>query len=88
MYDYQTLEQKLNAVVTAVGPRLSATDAHDIREFIIAGKYGPAFDLLCHALLQGHHPVTAEAYTLIDELGRQVELDPRTWKSRNPLIAR
>jgi hypothetical protein len=88
MYDYKTLEQKLNAVVTAVGPQLSAMDAHDIREFIIAGEYGLAFDLLCHALLQGRHPVPAEAYTLIDELGRQMELAPRTWEPIKPLIAR
>jgi hypothetical protein len=87
MYDYQTLEQKLNAVVTAVGPQLSTMDAHDIREFITAGEYGLAFDLLCHALLQSHHPVTAEAYTLIDQLGRQMELDPRTWEAIKPPIA-
>ncbi|MGH8072216.1 MAG: MafI family immunity protein [Candidatus Entotheonellia bacterium] len=87
MYDYQTLEQKLNAVVTAAGPQLSTMDAHDIREFITAGEYGLAFDLLCHALLQSHHPVTAEAYTLIDQLGKQMELDPRTWEPIKPLIA-
>jgi len=87
MYDYQTLEQKLNAVITAVGPQLSAIDVHDIREFITAGEYGLAFDLLCHALLQSHHSVPAEAYILIDELGRKMELNPRTWESIKPLIA-
>jgi len=84
--DYQAVETNLNTVMARVAPLVSEIDANDIREFVQAGEYGLAFELLCHALATGQQPISAEVYALIDTLGSQLELDSCRWELLKPFI--
>jgi hypothetical protein len=71
--DYAELERRLAALGESVGDRLSDEQRCWLREFLDAGEYGIALEMVADWLSEGLHPITsterAEANTLAQAMG-------------------
>jgi len=82
MYDkdfYNSIEQKLELILSAPNISLSKIELSEIREYIDVTEYGIAFEYLCFVLCEKGLVILSQLYNVIEELGTQMELDIDVW---------
>ena|SRR5437660_4556721 len=83
MRDYQSLENKLRAVVNDLAGELKDDKRlRDIYELIGQhGEYGEAYRLLCYVIAEKQLAIPADMYQEFVELGGQMDLEDKPWLS-------
>ena len=88
MHDYTSLENKLELLLSLLTSQLSEEGLKEVRHFISVGEYGVAFESLCAIILEAGTTIPLDAYTLISELGNQMQLERDTWEILITLVGR
>ena len=84
MKDFAVIEAKFRNLLDKLRSGFSALETGEVTTFLEAGEYGIALETLCSIIIEEKKSVTEEVYTLIDELGRQMEMDSSTWSRIRP----
>jgi hypothetical protein len=66
--------------------RLPDNNTADARDLIAHGEYGEALDLLCTQVYEYGVPVSSEAYKLIEECGKRMEMEESSWSYLRELL--
>jgi hypothetical protein len=73
-------EQRLLSLVEQIGSTLSAEALADVRELIVAGEPGVAFENLCTQLFEYSVPVSEADITELRRLGELMGICPDYWQ--------
>ena len=79
MYNYRLIENQLQAILSSLGLLLSEAELEEVQHFIDVGEYGLAFETLCGIIDEERKIIPLSVYYLIDDLGKQMEIDPAIW---------
>lgn len=80
MYDYESLERKLRALLSLLREILTEPEREECFLFLDAGEYGVTFETLCAILDEEKKSIPLEAFRLIRELGKQMLIDHERWE--------
>ncbi len=86
MYNYEALENKLNAVLSLLEPVLSEAELAEVRHFIEVAEYGEAFDTLCAILDEEQAPISLDVYRIIEGLASQMKYEQHSWEHLRKLL--
>jgi hypothetical protein len=79
MYNYEKLEELLNAIINKAEPVLPKENITDAREFVQNREYGVAFDLVCSQLGELEITIDQNLYSQIEEAGKHMQLKEDSW---------
>lgn len=69
----------MQTILSSLGLLLSEAELEEAQHFIDVGEYGLAFETLCGIIDEEQKMLPLTAYYLIDDLGKQMEIDPAIW---------
>jgi len=86
VYDYEALEEGLNAINAPREGWLTEEERAQVGDFIEVGEYGLAYEVLSDILDERGVAVPADIYHELVRLGRKMGLDESTWLKLRPLV--
>jgi hypothetical protein len=70
---------RLRALLGMFKDSLPEENQKDAEDLISHGEFGEALDLIVTQVYEYELPVSEQAYALVEELGRGMEIDPSSW---------
>jgi hypothetical protein len=75
-----SLENRIIALSEETKEFLLPQDLQNISNDIKYNEFGNAFKILCIQLFEYEAPISVDIYLKIEELGRDIGIDEKTWK--------
>ena len=76
--DFQTLEADITQLLTKLDT-FAPAEVAEVKQFLVAGEYGVAFETLCGIVKEEGKSVPAELRPKIRILAEQMGIDPKWW---------
>lgn len=80
------LENRILSLADESKEFLLPQDLENIRNDIEYNEFGIAFETFCTQLFEYEAPISLAIYTKIDNIGRDIGLNQKTWNVLKPLI--
>ena len=81
-------EKQLRSLVEVFSGALPEANIADATELILHGEYGEALELICTQVYEYEVPVSADAYKVIEECGKRMQMDESSWSFLKKLRSR
>jgi len=82
--DYAKLETRLREILESL--TFPSEERRWVEEYLDAGEYGLAFEVICETIEKHRLRIPAATYRAMDEVGRQMLLNEKTWNSLSALV--
>jgi hypothetical protein len=73
------IERKLRELVKALESSFLPSETNEVISFVDVGEYGIALETICFIIAEEKKDISYTVYSLIEEAGCKMQMDPRIW---------
>lgn len=78
-FHIKDIEEKLGYLLDSI-PGFSGAEIAEIKQFLLSGEYGVAFETMCAIILDERIVISSDIRLAIQELAIEMRIDPIWWE--------